>query len=672
MGQGALFGHIAPKLSRDVVFVIDGSASMAWEGGQETPQQSAIQWIHEALELLQPGDTAALIDARAQPRMLTSPPTSDFKRIRKELEGLLAPAGGSNLPTALVEALQLLSTTDNVIREVVVLTDGQALPWRIEDLFTWERIDDLRSLPQIPPDIKVHTFDDGAEKTNFSLGRIALSREQTVPGFPIRLRASIRQSGGTVERRDVFLEISGQRIDAETRSVNLLADGEALVEFEQTFPSTGKFLLSVALEADELPVDDRSTAVVVVDTGIPVLLVDGAPHIDETAAETFFLHSAFASSGRDSPWVRAEVTNVDELQPALLNRHRAVFLCNVDELTEPQIRMLAGFVRLGGGLILAPGENTNPNAWNRWTHLDEVPFLPARSDRQEQETQGEPVTIDSASLNLPWLTRFRKEDGVDFWQARFARWWKLEPVFPANDAGNAEPSPDEDEFHGARVIAKLSTGAPLMVLRQFGEGTILQFAAPLDADWSTLPARRDFVPFLHEMVFVLGASNVRRNVDVGAPLILPLNEQQQSDPNLRVTVEGPGAANAPASPVPVEAPAVVRYESTSVPGTYNLRDAARPQLPTEPFVVADDRTESNLTSLSEAEWETLTANDRMQVIEDLDQFTAPLDESQTRTELGWSLLILILILLVTEVALTRKMVKGGHAALEPNAPGKNR
>ena len=49
---------------RDVVIVIDGSSSMGWRDGHQTPHAAAIQFAHRFLEDLGPGDNVALIESR--------------------------------------------------------------------------------------------------------------------------------------------------------------------------------------------------------------------------------------------------------------------------------------------------------------------------------------------------------------------------------------------------------------------------------------------------------------------------------------------------------------------------------------------------------------------------------------------------------------------------------
>ncbi len=675
-GQGSLFGHFKTAPSRDLVFIVDGSASMDWQENANTPHKKAIQWVYDALETLQPGDTATLIDARAQARFVIETPSSDFKAIRDELSKLPSPTGTSNLAEAITEAMKLLMTTNNVSREIIVLTDGQALPWHLEDLFAWERIDDLKRQPEIPPVIGVVNLGtSGIEKNNFSVDRIALSREFTVPNFPIRLRTTIRQSGGSTIERKVYFEIDGQRFEAKTMDVSLLKDGEALVEFEHFFPNKGTYLASIIIEDDQMLSDNKSDAVIIVDDGIPVLLVDGDPNVDPTKSESFFAKSVFAASGEKTPWVRTTIISPEELSTKTLLDQRVVFLMNVNRLKSDQVTSLANYVADGGGLVIAPGDQVDPKSWNPLSTINELPFVPATFEelKHEERNAKEPTTVDHLTLETPWLSRFRKESGVDLWQTRYSDWWSLKPFADATlvPEGNAEVPEEGHTIEDASVtkivstkpivLAKLSNGAPLLISRRYEKGTIYQLAAPLDADWSTLPSKNDFVPFLHEMVFVLAVSDSRRNVDVGAPLLLPLKDQQQAS---NFAVNGPILQDQPARTNLESRTPTARYNDTTLPGLYTFRSLVNLNQAPEPFVVADDRKESNLKPLTEGDLALLAQNARTQQIETMNNLSTTQLAAQTRTELWWLILLFVLGLLVAEVALTRKMVKGGHTALD--------
>lgn len=99
--QGGFLSSLVSTQSRDVVFVIDGSYSMGWEGRSITPHAAATQWSHRFLEDLRPGDTVALIDARDEVRPVIESPTRDFSMLRDQLNELPSPGGSTNLAEAI-------------------------------------------------------------------------------------------------------------------------------------------------------------------------------------------------------------------------------------------------------------------------------------------------------------------------------------------------------------------------------------------------------------------------------------------------------------------------------------------------------------------------------------------------------------------------------------------
>ena len=675
---GMMFTSLGAKTNRDIVLVIDGSYSMGWEGKAVTPHAAAIRWAHDLLEQLGGGDTVAVLDARDQVRMVIESPTSDFDLVRQELDSLPQPAGTSNLAAAATEAVKVLSRTSNVERDVVILTDGQALPWNVGDESAWLRVDDLRGEPAVKPQIWVVDVTGGAadERNNFAVDRLQLSRELSVPDFPIRVRTVVRQSGGVTTRRRVSLEVNGQRLEEKTLNVNVPPNGKVPVEFEHRFPAVGSYVISVVLDADNLPGDNRSDAAVVVTEGIPVLLVDGDPNLDPVKSETYFARAALTASGNRTPWCVTGVVRWNELTSDHLKAPAVVFLCNVPKLDPNQLGALLDFVTRGGGLVIAPGDRIDTADYNVAVFAEGAGLLPLKFGTVDTEENHvlRPVVVNNDSLELPWLARFRQEQGVDFAQTRYAKWWKLEPPAPFPVAGVIDPETDVQSspvgvtdpgysppaLSAPRIEARLKSNDPLIAARDFGAGSIVQLAVPLDADWSTLPSKNDYVPFLHELVFLLASRTAGRNVDVGMPLQLTLEGE---DPAENWTFHSPDDKEAAALAAGDALRRVAELLRTDLPGVYRAESTAA-GAPAQYFVANSDRSESEMAVLQAIDRETLTADDRMRFVTTVaDYETATLAEA-SRTELWWLLLLVVLGLLVFEVVMTRRLVQGGHEALE--------
>ncbi|WP_437205822.1 BatA domain-containing protein [Planctomicrobium sp. SH664] len=650
-GQGKLFGSFQSAPPQDVVFILDSSGSMAWTGGPQSPHQAAIQWLHEALETIRPGDTVTVLEARDRPVRTVFPPQNDLPAIRARLSRILPPAGDCQLVPVIAEGLQILSTTLNPQRRVIVLTDRQSLPWTTQEEAHWGRVTEL--LEQFPtrPAIEVVQLEKPGPRRNLSVGRMQLSRSATVPGFPVTIRSTIRQSGGEPVQQPVTFEINGQQIEHKTTTVHLLPDGEATLAVPYTFATPGDYVVSFSLPADHLPADDRNNAVVQVESGITVLLVNGAPRVDPSRDETFFLASAFAAVDSESPWIQATSVRPAELTAEGLSRTRIVFLCNVAALSRQQGELLRQFVMQGGGLVIAPGDQTEAAEWNQLSLQTLLPASLGEIQSEQQPEGGHGVTVDPLSLQAGWLSPFRQSEAVDFHRARFSKWWELK----AQNEGASE------EGSRPQILASLSNGAPWLVSRSLGRGSVLQFAVPLDADWSTFPARSDFVPFLHELVFMLTAQSSHRNVDVGAPLVVTVPESVRVG---QLSVLGPGLRDRTIDIQTRGELRIATFRDTLLPGLYRIEDRQAGRDFSVPFAVDDDRRESDLRGFGEGTWKDYLQQHGLKEIESMRQALQAETTQRPPVELWWLLILMVLALLVAEAAVTRRMVQGGHLALD--------
>lgn len=665
--SGGAISSLSGRVSRDVVLVLDGSYSMGWKGPVETPRAKAIQWGHQCLDTLRPGDTVSILDVRDQVHPVLETPTGDFDFARTSLDGLPAPSGSSNLAAGLRQAIQILSRSSNVSREVIVLTDRQKLPWRPDDVYQWTRIEDSSKQMSVPPRIwVVDVIGEVQDRINVAVGKPELSRELTVPEFPIRIRAIISQTNPEQRRVTAHFEVDGQRLPEKSQSLDLPVNGEGSVEFEHRFTETGSHLVSIVVDPDNLPGDDRADAVIEVADGIPVLVVDGDPNPDPTQSDSFFVTSAF-SAVRDTPWVRAEKVSWLDFNSQSFTGKAVAWVLNVPTLTVPQGEALVKFVEDGGTVVFAAGSKSQAGWYPGLPEPLSKKLSPAKLIEVQSDTDLKlgAMRLDSESLNTPWLERFRKEQGVDLTSIRFSKWWRMEAVAgdpaPVDKDGKPIPEvpgePAPERAAAGAVLAKLENGTPWLVAKRLGKGTVVQMSTPLDSDWSTLPSKNDFVPFLHEVVFNYSTQRTSRNVDMGTPLVLdqaPLGE---------LIVKGPDEKE---SRIPSKLEGdrrTARFAQTTLPGVYEMRSAAGVGKP-ERFVVNFDRAESDLTPLSPPEVEGLTGKGLV-FTADAESVAKNATDQTARSEFWWWLLVIVLGMLVFEVIMTRRLVQGGHVLLDP-------
>lgn len=351
--SGGFLSKFISTQSRDIVFVIDGSYSMGWEGQATTPHAAAIQWVHRFMEELNPGDTISIIDARNQPRLITESPTHQFEAVREKLNQLPPPSGASNLANSISKAIQTLGKTSNLEREIIVLTDDQAFGWTPQDTILWEQVDDLLQQSAVPIDLwatNVAGEKNQGLQLNLRVDKLTASREVCVKNLPVKISTTVRYDGPEPTRIcPVYFEVDGQRIKEKTQSVKIENHGEAAVEFQYRFDKEGTHVISVVLDSDQLPGDDRSDVALHVTSALPVLLVDGTPHFDSTRSEVFFANLALMAPANRTPWIQTTIIEKAQLTPEILKNQAVVILANVDTFTEVQAGALIDFVNHEGG-----------------------------------------------------------------------------------------------------------------------------------------------------------------------------------------------------------------------------------------------------------------------------------------------------------------------------------
>jgi hypothetical protein len=637
-GSGSGLGRDAPP--RDVVLVIDGSASMDRRLNATTPRTRAIDWARGFVRQSRPGDSIAVLVAGQRVRPLVDPPSFDLTKVDEALAGIKTARGSSDLPAALVEAFRILGRTKNPGRTVIVLTDGQRHAWRAGELGRWALLRDLYHRLPFPPSIWSLSFGAGesSEMPNGSVGPLAVTRTMVTPGLPLTVTTAVENSGPGALSRRVELLVDGRPVAGSAQVVGpIAAGGRAPLSFQTSLTTPGSHVLTVRLDGvDALPGDDASDVPIEVAPAIPVLLVDGEPGSEPFSSETDFLRAALAPTGDETPQVLARVIAPVKLDANSLRGQKVVVLANVDRLTPAQTAALGAFVDSGGGLLVAPGDRTDAPSFGA------IGWMPARlGDRKGDAIARQTIAHPAPrTFSGPLMSPFGQGDAPPLGEADFFAYRVLAPSL------------------GASVSARLDTGDPWLVERPWGRGRVLVLATAIDAEAGTLPANPDFVPLTHEWVFQLAGGNARSpTVRAGEPLIFPIDPAPAPGISA-LTLETPDGTRAQARIIRVGDTAQARFDDTSDIGIYRL------ELPDPPGgivhgAVAGDGRESDLSPLEPAEAAKLAEGWPLGFETNPDLLSARLSTAEPggRHEV-WRLLVLVALgFLCVELYLTRKIVR---------------
>jgi hypothetical protein len=557
-------GGSGAGVRRDVVLILDGSASMGRRLGDATPRDRAIAWAKGFVAGLGPGDSVAVLVAKDRVRPLVDPPSFDRARVAQALDASPPARGSSDLSAAVGEAFRILERSGNPARDVVILTDNQRFAWRPGEPSRWSLLRELRARLPIPPRLWAVDFrtslggEAGTESgADGSVAGLELSRAAVVPGLPMTVTATVSNAGPGPLTRPIELLIDGQAAPGTGRIVGPIpAGGQAPATFRVTLDEPGGHLLTARLGPadDPMSADDEASRPVEVASAITALLVDGEPGLEPLGGETDFLRIALTPRGDDTPQVKARVIDARMFTQDILKNHRVIVLANVDKLSPEMATALDGFVSSGGGLLIAPGDKTGA----KWA--GDAAWLPATlGDIKGDVTRRSAVAHPAPrTFSGPALGPLGQGESPALGEADLFAYRVLAPMEKAS------------------VLARLDTGDPWVVERPHGKGRVILIASALDAEAGTLPVNPDFVPLMHELILHLGAGSTSpSSVRPGEPIAFDL-AGVAVPPGATLALLTPDGTTVRVSATRSGESTRVRYNDTSEPGIYRL---ARPNPP---------------------------------------------------------------------------------------------
>ena len=486
-GEGGLGGLLTPGTARAIV--VDLSASMG-RGGLLTPlREEALTALNS---LSEGSDAAALVTFTDTPRVEV-PFTRRLGEVRAKLEAIAPGHGGTRIAPAVQQADTLLRAVKARAKEVCLISDLQRTGWS-----------DFAGDWKLAPGVRLVVRPVQPAKEAGGVAIVEADTPQSVALSRTPRTLAVRVANfSKVERRDlqVALSIGGKEIAAQ--KVNLHPGAKVPVRFRHVFETAGDNPGVVRVKAGVAAAADSEFCFNVrVIPRIPVPILNGRPTSSPMTDAAWFLKMALAP-GDDTPFLARsiEATKVlpDEFQDA-----RVVILANVGEVAAPVHDALAALLKRGGGLLFLPGDRVDAEAFNRTLgglapcKLRRIVNPAARADERAE------AGIARVDYEHPIFEVFHRPHHGDLSTARFTQFWEV------------------TDSQLSRVLARFDDGRPALLERQVEAGTSMMLVNPADLQWSNLPLRAIFLPFLHQTVRYLAVrTEGRAAFRVGERLPVP-------------------------------------------------------------------------------------------------------------------------------------------------------
>ena len=488
---------------RDVALIIDASTSMSLSQDGSTAFEKAVEEARQIVKDSPRGTAFSVILGGPAPELKTATPLTHRADVIDVLDQLRPVGGPFQAQDALGIATLSLAKGDNVGKEVLVFSDSQRIGWRTDSPPAWTSLGEaLDSLPRRPR-LMLRSFTPPAQLRNLAVSGIQLSRDVVGTDREVTMLITVENTGTeAVTPGKIELTVAGKTLKPGQLG-QMVPGQQETVEFRHRFTDDGAQEIVARLDSnDDLPDDNRFEKVIVVRKKLPVTLVDGNPtgsFFERAAGFTALALSPTnaliqGSRSKASYLMDPEVitsTDIAKLKEA--DPQSVIILADVARLPSSVAKNLASFVANGGGLLILTGERSDASFYNAWEGSDGI-VLPVKLGKIKLEKDG--ISPAPDTFDHPILRLFSDDKKSDISSASISLIREV------------------DEENSARhVAARFSNGAPFIAAKKYGQGRVVLATCGFDSRSGNLPAKRCFVPLVHEIVtWLAGAGGVNLNL----------------------------------------------------------------------------------------------------------------------------------------------------------------
>ncbi len=462
----------------------------------------------------------------------------------------------------------LKSRKDRDVSYVVyVISDMRALDWPHDDAAVADGgvINTLKRMADDERAVGCYLVDVGRpdDAGNVYVEEIRSKEKALVAGVRSEFEITVRNTGKSdvndaqVRFRTEFTKDESQELPIDLPKIP--AGGSASQSFNYTFVrdefnATADETQTVRIDAtvespqtsgiNELAEDDTRHFAARVVPGVKTLIVDGDRTGRRDQWESFYVAKALTAPGNAVSGVVIDVVTETQFETLRLDDYQVIYLCNLyrvpdagqasarsetsenaDEGNEDaggilavnnrmsRMEELEGWVRDGGGLIIALGDQADPDIFNQQFYKDGAGLSPIKLEEERGDPEKESWYHFNVTGKHPVMEAFTDDVFANY--VKVFRWWQ------------ATIAEKDLESGSVNVIARLTNpdSPPVVVEKRFGDGGTIVFATPLSYDWSDWPADQwSFVPTMLELNKYMARKTAdEANVQVGDSLHAPLD-----------------------------------------------------------------------------------------------------------------------------------------------------
>ncbi len=598
----------AVRAKTDVVIVLDNSYSMGYQDVDGVWFEKAKTLATDVLRSLRHGDSASLILMSDIPQPVFQQLTPDVGSVIAAIQNAEVSYRSTNVQPSLELAHEILSESTQQNKEIYLISDFAQNGWN-----NWEAIANQSGSRIVLLPVSYRT------PHNTNIEEIIPSHQLIGVDLPFHLNTTIENySDAPISQTTLTFYVGDQK--RKTQTFSATADESIGTTLTHTFSTPGTHTGFFELTDDRLNADNRRYFALEALGEIRVLCVG-----DQTEYLKLVLNPLVSKQITGAP-VQSSMIQPTACTPAEfdtfpLEGYDVILLADVLKITTKAEAQLREFVRQGKSIIVFGTANYN------------LSWIPAQLG--QPIIWQTPQQVSKYEESHPIFEIFPEnvlsgQYGPQFYQSM--------TVTPASDT---------------TVIARFEDETPFLLERREGKSHILFFNCGLQqqSNNNELLVNPYFLPLLQHSVLYVMRDDTQKNINVGE--VYTASYPQNSGG--RAWIKRLESADEDAmTAVPIGEDGATRFETTELPGIYQIDVKTKDRLFRDFFAVNTPPAEANLTSISlqQASQRVNAQAGSTNEIGELD--TEALDIKRHGREIWGELLILAVCLLLLEGFLSNR------------------
>jgi hypothetical protein len=492
------------------VVVLDGTVSMDAKILGETRFDAARKRAREFVGESNDGDSFSLILLADPPVVLVEEPTFDRDTLLDAIQESQRRDTGGHLASTL-EVLQRVvaearrATREKIETRVCFITDFSQATWGALDTPECKRRVASLATETTMRIVEVPSID---EVNDVAIVSAQLRDERSLMDNGVSFDVTLRKISGSVTSRKIQASVNG--VPTANKTVAMVGS-EVRQRIDLDIREPGEYAIELRIDDDTVPVNNRLARHVTLRDRLRVLLLEGQQRTGERL-------SMVLDPLREQKPIVVTRTPIRELRNQRLSDFDVVFLVKVSSLDVLESRMLANYLREGGGVVWTVGPGLDvarlSDSWKGVVPGDTLAFG-AVSPRGD-------LRLDPGDYAHPILAAFSGQPRSGLISTRVFRHLL---VRPQNDSTAVLSLQDSDPIMVSGVVLNgtSETGRWVFVAVPLGR-------ADSEQPWSELTISPAFVPLVHETVtWAMRRPHTQRTVMVGEPLRFPASPTRAAE-----------------------------------------------------------------------------------------------------------------------------------------------